>query len=105
MVYLKINDTLYPAEIKNRARDTDWDNRDSLAVTLTMSYEEAVSLFTDDMTWGHVYQDEIDGGTEVHDDSDYSVAGPITDNRDGTVTCKMGKLLDSEALAIILGEV
>lgn len=103
MVYLKINDTLYPAEIRGRARDTDWDNRDSLAVTVTMSHEEAASLFTDDMTWGHVYQDEYT--TEEYDDSDYSVAGPITDNRDGTVTCKMGKLLDSEALAIILGEV
>lgn len=102
MIYLKINDTLYPAEIRGRTRDTEWDNRESMAVTMTMAYEEAASLFVDDVEWGHVYQDE--NGTQEYDDSDYSVAGPITDNRDGTVTCKMGKLLDSEALAIILGE-
>lgn len=103
MTYLKINDTLYPAEIKGRVQDRDWDNRESMAVTTTMAYEEAASLFVDDLAWGHAYQDE--NGTQEYDNSDYSVAGPITDNRDGTVTCKMGKLLDSEALAIILGEV
>ena len=114
MVYLKINDILYPAEIRGRTYDKDWDNRESLAVTVAMAYEEAVSLFVDDITWGHIYQgnphidengETITPDPEIYDDSEYSIAGPITDNRDGTVTCKMGKLLDSEALAIILGEV
>ena len=32
------------------------------------------------------------------DNSDYCVAGPITDNRDGTCTCKMGKKTETELL-------
>lgn len=114
MVYLKINDTLYPAEIRGRMHDKDWDSRESMAVTVNMTHEEAAALFVNDMEWGHVYQGDpyigengeaVTPEPEVYDDSDFSIAGPITDNRDGTVTCKMGKLLDSEALAIILGEV
>ena len=30
------------------------------------------------------------------DNSDYCVAGPITDNRDGTITAKMGKKTELE---------
>ena len=33
------------------------------------------------------------------DNSDYCVAGPITDNRDGTITAKMGKKTASDLLA------
>ena len=105
MTYLKINDTLYPAEIRGRVQDRDWDNRESLAVTLETTYDEAMVLFVDELMWGHVYEDGETGETIEYDDSDYSVAGPVTDNRDGTVTVKMGKLLDSEALAILLGGV
>lgn len=105
MTYLKINDTLYPAEIRGRVQDRDWNNRESLAVTLEMTYEEAMVLFVDELVWGHVYEDGETGETTEYDDSDYSVAGPVTDNRNGTVTVKMGKLLDSEALAILLGGV
>lgn len=36
---------------------------------------------------------------EEFDNTDYCVAGPVTDNRDGTVTVKMGKKTDSEMLA------
>ena len=41
MTYLKINDTLYPATLRGWARDPDWDYRESLAVTVSMTYEEA----------------------------------------------------------------
>lgn len=114
MVYLKINNTLYPAEIRGRMQDREWDNRESMAVTTSMTHEEAASLFVNDLEWGHVYQgapyidengETVTPEPEIYDDSDYSVAGSITDNRNGAVTVKMGKLLDSEALAIILGEV
>ena len=97
MTYLKINDTLYPATLRGWARDPEWDYRESLAVTVSMTYEEAVAIFTDDVVWGHVYQDE--NNTQEYDDSEYSVAGSITDNRNGTVTVKMGKITDGEALA------
>lgn len=105
MTYLKINDMLYPAIIRGWAHDKEWDNRDSLAVTLEMTHEEAMALFVDELVWGHVYEDGGAGETTEYDDSDYSLAGPVTDNRDGTITVKMGKLLDSEALAILLGGV
>lgn len=103
MIYLKINDTLYPASFYGRNRDTDWNNRESMAITVSMPYEQAAETFVNGLRWEHVSQT----GEEavVTDYSEFEVAGPITDNRDGTVTCKMGKLLDSEALAIILGEV
>lgn len=107
MIYAKINNVLYPARIKGRVEDRDWDNRESLAVTLEMTYEQAIVNFTDDMDWGHVRQDEsyVDPEGNIitpdpveSDDSDYSVAGPITDNRDGTVTVKMGKVTAAELL-------
>jgi hypothetical protein len=102
MTYLKINDTLYPASFFELGRDTHWNNRRSMAITVSMPYEQAAETFVNGLQWSLVNQD-IE--TEIRDYSEFEVAGPITDNRDGTVTCKMGKLLDSEALAIILGEV
>lgn len=37
-----------------------------------------------------------------YDNSEYDVAGSITDNRDGTITIKMGKITDKEALAELM---
>ena len=108
MVYLKINDTLYPASLRERVQDADWQNRRSMAITVSMTYAEAASLFVDDVEWGHVYQGAPHNGEngEIivpdpvdYNDSEYSVAGSITDNRNGTVTVKMGKITDGEALA------
>ena len=98
MTYLKINDTLYPATIRGRVQDREWDNRESLAVTLEMTYEEAASLFVDGLEWYHIYEDDATKEQEVYNDSDYSVAGSITDNRNGTVTVKMGKPTEVEVL-------
>ena len=36
------------------------------------------------------------------DNSEYDVAGSITDNRNGTITVKMGKITDAEALAELM---
>ena len=114
MTYLKINDTLYPAFFRGRVQDNDWGGRSSFAATLTMDYETASEIFEDDLAWSLVQQGEAvadaDGNPVMPepvetDYSEYCIAGPITDNRDGTVTVKMGKLLDAEALAIITGEV
>lgn len=101
MTSVKINDTLYPASIRGYIHDKDWDNRESKAVTLEMTYEEAVETFVDDLDWAIVY----DGGetVETYDNSEFSVAGPVTDHRNGTVTVKMGKPTDAELLAIIMG--
>ena len=108
MTYIQINDKTIPAAITGKTQDRDWNNRESKAITVALTYEEAKSMFVDDAPWAIVYQEDsyMDENGEtvtpepaVYDNSDYSVSGPITDNRDGTVTVKMGKITDSEALA------
>lgn len=108
MTSIAINNQIIPAAIFGRIRDRDWDDRDSKSITAALTYEQAKALFVDDVQWAIVYQEDsyMDENGEtvtpepvVYDNSDYSVSGPITDNRDGTVTVKMGKITDSEALA------
>ena len=65
-----------------------------------MTYEEAMNLFVDDLDWEIVYEDGET--TEVYDNSDFSVAGSVTDNRNGTVTVKMGVITAEEALAELM---
>lgn len=101
MTYLKIKDTQYPAEFVGHTRDQEWGDRESKAITLEMTYQEAMETFVDDLEWAIVYEEGET--TEVYDNSEYSVAGPVTDNRDGTVTVKMGKITDAELLAILTG--
>lgn len=119
--YIKINngDILYPAVITGRMADKEWDNRETKAITLEMDYATANKLFIDSVIWSIVMEHpveikEIDGEgntttktiieTEEFDNSEYSLAGDITDHRDGTLTVKMGKLTDLEqAYEIMLG--
>jgi len=104
MQYVKINENQYPATIRGYISDKDWDKRDSLAITLEMSYEEALSTFVDDVPWSHIHRDEyineqgepVIGEPIEYDNSEYSVAGSITDHRNGYVTVKMGKPLQTE---------
>ena len=110
MTYIKINGNLYPATIAGKRSDGQWDGRDSKSVTLEMDYATAVALFVDDLNWSIVMdiEQELEEGSvitrqEVYDNSEYDMAGPITDNRDGTVTVKMGKATAEELLAVIMG--
>lgn len=123
MTFIKINETLYPATISGRVADKDWDNRASKAITLEMDYATAIALFVDGLAWSIVQQEEVpvyevdendefvldEDGNPIQidtktqetewDNSEYDVAGPITDHRNGTITAKMGKITDAEALA------
>lgn len=119
--YIKINsgDILYPAVITGRMADKEWDNRETKAITLEMDYATANKLFIDSVIWSIVMEHPVeikeidDEGntttktiieTEEFDNSEYSLAGDITDHRDGTLTVKMGKLTDLEqAYEIMLG--
>ena len=85
MTSIKINNELYPAYISGKMQDHDWDERQSKAITLTMTLAAAAELFIDGLEWSIVDEEE------EFDNSDYSIAGDITDHRDGTVTVKMGK--------------
>lgn len=110
MIFVKINGTLYPATISGRVSDKDWDNRESKAITLEMDYATAIGLFVDGLAWSIVQQEEVpvldesgaQTGTEIqeteYDNSEYSVAGSVTDHRNGTVTVKMGKPTQIELL-------
>ncbi len=116
MTCIKINDTLYPATINGRMRDTEWDNRESKAITLEIDYATAAALFVDGLAWSIVQeweaptydengeQNGAETKTEEYDNSEYCLAGDITDHRDGTITCKMGKLTElEEAYEMMLG--
>lgn len=109
---IKINNQTYDAAVSGTARDGAWGNRESKSITLPMDYATAVSTFVDDVKWSILYQppEYIDPETqetvtppvEEYDNSDYCVAGPITDNRDGTVTVKMGKPTANEINQILM---
>ena len=105
MTYIKINDTLYPAIINGNVKDRAWDDRESKTITLEMAYADAIALFVDGLAWSilmDVEQVQEDGSIitvqEEYDNSDYSMAGSITDNRDGTLSVKMGKPTQIETL-------
>ena len=111
MIYFKTNGTEYPASIAGKIADRDWGNRESKAVTLTATYAQAAQIFVDGLVWSIVQRDTVpvygeDGNptgetteqVQELDNSAYCVAGPITDNRDGTITAKMGKRTELELL-------
>lgn len=127
-IYVKVNNTEYPATVDGVNNDRTWNGRDTKTVTLTMEYTAASQLFVDGLSWSIVQRDTVPvydkdgnptGETEEQvqewDNSDYNVAGSITDNRNGTCTCKMGKKTQLEteqelrkdaetAAKILLGE-
>jgi hypothetical protein len=108
MIFVKINETLYPATISGRVTDRDWDNRESKSIKVEMDYATAIALFVNGLAWSIVQKDEVPTydengeviGTEIKEtefnNSEYNLSGDITDHRDGTVTVKMGKLTDLE---------
>ena len=123
---IKINETLYPASIRTVPVDHTWGHRQCKSITLEMDSVTAAALFVNDLAWSTVQTytrtnmrvDEAgepvldENGVIIYDTeertvetdmSDYCVAGSITDNRNGTVTVKMGKPTDKELLGIISG--
>jgi len=113
MTYIKIDEKLIPAEISGFMTDRAWDNRESKAITLEMSHAEANELFVDGLPWSIVMDVEKERETvqedgtvvteivttqEEYDNSEFCVAGDITDHRDGTLTVKMGKFTVEEML-------
>ena len=105
MTYVKINGTTYPAVINGNHIDREWNDRESKTITLEMAYADAIALFVDGLAWSilmDVEQEQEDGSIvtvqEEYDNSEYSMAGSITDNRDGTLAVKMGKPTQIETL-------
>ena len=95
--YIKINSINYPAEIYGHVRDTAWDGRESKVIVLALSIQEALDLFVDGLQWAIVY------GTQTIPQDDFIIAGPITDNRNGTVSVRMGKATAADVSSVIMG--
>ena len=121
MIYVKLNNTKYPATVDGQMNDYNWDNRESKSITLTDTYDNVRALFPDGVAWSIIVESEnqkrdekgelvfdADGNpvmdSEEFDNSNFSMSGPITDNRDGTCTIKMGKSTDLEdAYEMLIG--
>lgn len=110
MIYIKVNNTEYPAEISGDRADRSWGDRATKTVMLTMSHDAVAALLPDNTPWSIVQRDMVDvldeqgkptGETKEvvneYDNSEYSLAGDITDHRDGTVSIKMGKPTETES--------
>ena len=108
-IYIKVNNTEYPAAVSGVYNDRTWNGRDTKTITLTMTHAEVASLLPDNTPWSIVQREMVDvldeqghptGETKEvvneYDNSEYSLAGDITDHRDGTVSIKMGKPTESE---------
>lgn len=108
-IYIKVNNTEYPATVSGMNNDCTWDGRDTKTITLTMTHAEVAALLPDNTPWSIVQRDMVDmldeqgkptGETKEvvneYDNSEYSLAGDITDHRDGTVSIKMGKPTETE---------
>ena len=121
-IYIKVNNTEYPAAVNGVYNDRTWNGRDTKTVTLTMTHDAAAALLPDNTPWSIVQRDMVDvldeqgnptGETKEvvneYDNSEYSLAGDITDHRDGTVSIKMGKPTETEnavgAVVALTGEV
>lgn len=107
--YIKINNTEYPATITGEHKDRTWNEREVKNIHLTMTTTEAAALLPDNTPWSIVQRDTVPkydeqgkptGETKEvineYDNSEYSLAGDITDHRDGTVSIKMGKPTETE---------
>lgn len=121
-IYIKVNNTEYPAAVSGANNDRNWDGRDTKTITLTMTHAEVAALLPDNTPWSIVQRDMVDvldeqgqptGETKEvvneYDNSEYSLAGDITDHRNGTVSIKMGKPTEAEnavgAVVALTGEV
>ena len=107
--FIKVNGQEYPATLIYNYKDLNWDMRETQTVHLTMPYAQAAALLPDNTPWSNVQRDMVDvldeqgqptGETKEvvneYDNSVYSIAGDLTDHRDGTVSIKMGKPTESE---------
>lgn len=108
--FIKVNGQEYPAMLIYNYKDRNWDMRETQTVHLTMPYSQAAALLPDNTPWSIVQREMVDvldeqgqptGETKEvvneYDNSEYSLAGDITDHRDGTVSIKMGKPTETES--------
>lgn len=117
MIYVKINNVLYPAEISGRTNDPTWGNRESKLITLDGDFSTVDALFPEGVAWQIVCEDAMpvldkDGNPVMDengeakyqiqqtefDNSAFNMRGDITVHADGTCTVKMGQKTEVEEL-------
>ena len=108
MAKIKVGQDEYEAlSITGKTNDKEWDGRHTKTFRLEMTHEDALEVFVDGCEWSIVDESTDDNGDPVEvefDNADFSLAGDVTDHRDGTVSITMGKLTDlEEVLEIVYG--
>ncbi len=116
--FVKVNGTEYPAEVIYNYADRNWNEREVQTIYLHVPYAQVAALLTTGTPWSRVFRETVDkfdndgnptGETDEvvteEDMSAYSLAGEITDYRDGTVSIKMGKPTETEMLRAQLAEI
>lgn len=115
MIYVKINGTLYPANIAGKMVNKEWDNRESKAITLESNFTTVNALFQDNTIWSIVSKETVpvldeegnlvldENGEQTYetqrtefDNSEFCIRGDLTVHVDGTCTVEMGKPTDLE---------
>lgn len=106
MQYVKINSKMYPATVRFKRADWDWDGRNTMSIILEMDYATVKDLFVDGVAWSLIAETPIEVQTddgngnvttetkmevEEFDHSEYNLVGDIIVHRDGTITAKMGR--------------
>lgn len=109
MIYVKIGETMMEATVNGYRRDPKWDYRDVEEVTVAATADEVKELFHEGVDWDLVqvfdpYVDEATGEIitpepKTKNHGEFCVSGAVIDHRNGTVTIRMGKITDAEALA------
>lgn len=115
MIYVKVNNTLYPASIAGKMVNKEWDNRESKAITLESNFTTVNALFQDNTIWSIVSEETVpvldekgnpvldENGEQTYetqqtefDNSEFCIRGDLTVHVDGTCTVEMGKPTDLE---------
>lgn len=108
IVKVKINDEAIPAIVRGKLCNPAWDGRSTMEITLEMTYQRVMNRFVDGAAWSIISSEQDPDTHEIRevetDCSAYSLAGDVTDHRDGTVSVLMGKETDlEEILEMIYG--
>lgn len=102
MYYAMINGREIEVRQRKRLADPEWNGRESYELETKLSHAEAAELFVENADWGLKYEPPEGGEGWERQMTEFCVAGPITDLRDGRMIVKMGRITDSEALAELL---
>lgn len=100
---LRINEKEFPLLSARAAMEMlQGYRRDVITLVVESSFAAMDDVFVDGTTFAIVETVDQEGEPveQVHEYTDHTVAGPITDNRDGTISVKMGKANTAEQDAL-----